>query len=259
MNKDNTHQHTARSSVLRKIKFKNAAESKRGRRGRRASMEGVEAVASEGAGTAGTEERKRKRGKKEGVSVSIPVPAGVSVEIEDGKVRVSGPKGVLERSLRFPGVKIEKRAVESGSAAAEGSGVEIVVESDSARRKKKAIVGTFAAHIRNMILGVTEGFYYKLRILHSHFPIQVSVSRDSVLISNFLGEKKSRVAKILEGVSVEVKGKEIIVRGINKEAVGQTAANIERCTRIKRRDPRVFQDGIYIVEKGTGSGEAEEA
>jgi len=221
-------------------------------------MEGVEAVASEVAGTAGKEEK--KRGKKEGVSVSIPVPAGVSVEIEDGKVRVSGPKGVLERSLRFPGVKIEKRAVvESGSAAAEGSGVEIVVESDSARRKKKAIVGTFAAHIRNMILGVTEGFYYKLRILHSHFPIQVSVSRDSVLISNFLGEKKSRVAKILEGVSVEVKGKEIIVRGINKEAVGQTAANIERCTRIKRRDPRVFQDGIYIVEKGTGSGEAEEA
>jgi len=227
----------------------------------RASMEGVEAVASEGAGTAGTEGAEEgKKGKKEGVSVSIPVPAGVSVEIEEGKVRVSGPKGVLERSLRFPGVKIEKRVVESGSAAeAEGSGVEIVVESDSARRKKKAIVGTFAAHIRNMILGVTEGFYYKLRILHSHFPIQVSVSRDSVLISNFLGEKKSRVAKILEGVSVEVKGKEIIVRGINKEAVGQTAANIERCTRIKRRDPRVFQDGIYIVEKGTGGGEAEEA
>ena len=226
----------------------------------RASMEGVEAVASEVAGTAGTGGTEgRKRGKKEGVSVSIPVPAGVSVEIEDGKVRVSGPKGVLKRSLCFPGVKIEKRTVESGSAAAEGSGVEIVVESDSARRKKKAIVGTFAAHIRNMILGVTEGFYYKLRILHSHFPIQVSVSRDSVLISNFLGEKKSRVAKILEGVSVEVKGKEIIVRGINKEAVGQTAANIERCTRIKRRDPRVFQDGIYIVEKGTGSGEAEEA
>ena len=225
----------------------------------RASIEGVEAVASEGAGTAGKKGAEEgKRGKKGGVSVSIPVPAGVSVEIEDGKVRVSGPKGVLERSLRFPGVKIEKRAVESGSAA-EGSGVEIVVESDSARRKKKAIVGTFAAHIRNMILGVTEGFYYKLRILHSHFPIQVSVTRDSVLISNFLGEKKSRVAKILEGVSVEVKGKEIIVRGINKEAVGQTAANIERCTRIKRRDPRVFQDGIYIVEKGTGSGEAEEA
>jgi len=223
------------------------------------SMEGVEAVASEGVGTAGTEgKEEKKRGKKEGVSVSIPVPAGVSVEVEDGKVRVSGPKGVLERSLRFPGVKIEKRTVESGSAA-EGSGVEIVVESDSARRKKKAIVGTFAAHIRNMILGVTEGFYYKLRILHSHFPIQVSVTRDSVLISNFLGEKKSRVAKILEGVSVEVKGKEIIVRGINKEAVGQTAANIERCTRIKRKDPRVFQDGIYIVEKGTGSGEAEEA
>ena len=44
-------------------------------------------------------------------------------------------------------------------------------------------------------------------------------------------------------------GDEVVVTGINKESVGQTAANIEQATRIKARDPRVFQDGIYVVGK----------
>ncbi|MCW7078887.1 MAG: 50S ribosomal protein L6 [Canidatus Methanoxibalbensis ujae] len=227
-------------------------------------------------------EESERHARHEGYSVRVPVPDDVEVEIIDGrKVRVSGPKGVLERELWYPDVKIvvvqrrgadEEAAGEATETSAadeeteeteetEGgrSITEIVVSSDTQRRKKKAIVGTFAAHIRNMIIGVREGFYYKLRVFRSHFPIQVSVSKDSVIISNFLGERKSRIAKILEGVSVEIRkgegGKEeteIIVRGINKESVGQTAANIERATRIKRRDPRVFQDGIYIVEKGTG-------
>jgi large subunit ribosomal protein L6 len=48
---------------------------------------------------------------------------------------------------------------------------------------------------------------------------------------------------------VAIKGDELIVTGINKEHVGQTAANIEQATRIKGRDPRVFQDGIYLTEK----------
>ncbi len=42
----------------------------------------------------------------------------------------------------------------------------------------------------------------------------------------------------------------MIVTGINKESVGQTVANIEQATKIKSRDPRVFQDGIYVVAKG---------
>ena len=48
---------------------------------------------------------------------------------------------------------------------------------------------------------------------------------------------------------MKVKGQEIIVEGIDKEATGQTAANIEQATRITKWDRRVFQDGIYIVEK----------
>ncbi|MFQ6073567.1 MAG: 50S ribosomal protein L6, partial [Methanosarcinales archaeon] len=64
-----------------------------------------------------------------------------------------------------------------------------------------------------------------------------------------LGEKKPRFAKILENVEVKIDGDEVIITGINIEDVGLTAANIEQATRIKRRDPRVFQDGIYLINR----------
>jgi large subunit ribosomal protein L6 len=100
-----------------------------------------------------------------------------------------------------------------------------------------------------MIKGVTEGFEYKMSIVYSHFPMQTKVEGKTVVISNFLGEKKPRIAKIVGGTTVKVSGNSVVVSGINKEDVGQTTANIEQKTKIKRFDPRVFQDGIYVVEK----------
>lgn len=167
----------------------------------------------------------------------IPIPEGVNVEKEGDLVKVSGPKGELQRELEFPRISIEKKDRE------------IVVSTEIPRRMETAIVGTFASHIRNMILGVTEGFERKLRIVYSHFPIQVKVMGDVVSISNFLGERKPRKAKILGNSNVQVSSDEVIVTGIDKEMVCQTAANIEQATRIRRFDPRVFQDGIYVVEE----------
>ena len=109
-----------------------------------------------------------------------------------------------------------------------------------------------AAHIKNMITGVTKGFTYKLKIVFTHFPVQVTVEGDKVVIRNFLGERAPRVAKIMPGVKVEVTKEDVIVKGIDIEAVGQTAANIEQATRIKEKDLRVFLDGIYIYEKQVG-------
>jgi large subunit ribosomal protein L6 len=51
-------------------------------------------------------------------------------------------------------------------------------------------------------------------------------------------------------VKVALGADEVTVAGIDKESVGKTAANIEHATRIRERDPRVFQDGVYIVERG---------
>ena len=150
---------------------------------------------------------------------------------------MKGPLGTVERKLWYPGVKIDVR---------EG---EVVVDAVSSRKEQKAMVGTFTSHIKNMIKGVNEGFECKMSIVYSHFPMQVKVDGKSFIIGNFLGEKKPRVAKILGETKVKVSGNEVTITGINKEDVGQTAANIEQKTKIRRFDPRVFQDGIYIVQK----------
>ena len=187
-------------------------------------------------------------GKDEGISFRIVIPEGTNVTLSGTTVKVEGPRGTVERELWHPGVHIQIGQRDEGN--------EVVIISDSVRKKIRAITGTYVSHIRNMITGVNEGFFYKLAIVHAHFPMQVALTKegDAVAISNFLGERKPRIAKVVKGVNVEIKGKEIVVSGINKEAVGQTAANIEQTTRIRGYDPRVFQDGIYLVDKGVGIG-----
>lgn len=167
----------------------------------------------------------------------LKIPENVDVDVSHGVVTVRGPKGELSRKLLLHGTQI----IKDGRTIRVFGGI---------RRKEKAIVGTVAAHIRNMITGVTQGFEYKLKICYSHFPMQVSVSGNEVVISNFMGEKAPRRARIVGSAKVEVRGDIVTVSGINIEEVGQTAANIERATRIKERDPRVFQDGIYIFDRG---------
>ncbi|MEA2075571.1 MAG: 50S ribosomal protein L6 [Euryarchaeota archaeon] len=183
-----------------------------------------------------------------GISFSIPIPEGVNITITGKMVKVEGPRGTIEREFWYPGLHLQTEQKDEGN--------EVVIKSDSTRKKIRAIAGTYTSHIKNMIIGVTEGFFYKLAIVHAHFPMQVALTKegDAVSVSNFLGERKPRIAKIVGGVKVELKGKEIVVSGINKEAVGQTAADIEQTTRIKGYDPRVFQDGIYLVDKGVGMG-----
>ena len=117
------------------------------------------------------------------------------------------------------------------------------------RKRQRAMVGTLASHIGNMIAGVTKGYEYRMKVVYSHFPIQLKAASGELVISNFLGERKSRSARILDGVKVDVLKDEVVVTGINKENVGQTMANIEQATRVRGFDIRVFQDGVYLVEK----------
>jgi len=170
---------------------------------------------------------------------TITIPDGVEVNVyEDNRVEIKGDKGVISRSFSHPKIKIKK----------ENSGVEVLCKNP--RKRDLAMLGTYVAHISNMIKGVTDGFEYKMKVVYSHFPIKTAVEGDKFLIHNFLGERTPRVAKILEGVEVEIKGENIMVRGIDKEKVGQTVANIERATKVKNRDIRVFQDGIYRISRG---------
>ena len=105
-----------------------------------------------------------------------------------------------------------------------------------------------------MARGVDEGFEYRLKAVFSHFPMNLKVEGKQFTISNLFGEKVPRVAKLPWSpaeVEVRVENKtDVVVKGADREKVGQTAANIERACRIKKRDRRVFQDGVYIVSKG---------
>lgn len=185
--------------------------------------------------TRNTEMAKDKKGKS--VEAMIPVPDGVELEVDGELVRVKGSRGELVREFRNPRVTINKK--DSG----------VTVKGRTSKRPCKAIVGTTAGHIKNMIKGVVDGIEYKLKIVYSHFPMNVKVQGNQLSIENFLGERFPRKATILKDVTVDVKGQDVTVTGFNKEGVSQTAANIEQATKIKGYDPRVFQDGIYITEK----------
>lgn len=173
----------------------------------------------------------------------VEIPGEVDVEIEGLKVTVKGPLGVLTRDFSHILYDISVRR-EEGKVYVEAYG--------KLRRPVKALIKTLAAHIRNMIVGVTKGFTYRLKIVYSHFPVSIRVKDGLIYIENFIGERSPRVAKIVGDVKVEVEKDDILVKGIDIEAVGQTAANIEQATKVKRKDPRVFLDGIYIYAKEEG-------
>lgn len=166
----------------------------------------------------------------------LPIPEGLDVTI-DGGITIKGSKGQLSRKFNYSGITIKKE---------EGN---VVIEANFPKKRDKAMLGTIKSHINNMIIGLTEGFTYNMKIVYAHFPMTVKAAGNKVTIENFLGERYPRTAKIVGSAKVQVKGDEVVVTGINKEDVGQTMANLEQATKIKGRDPRVFQDGIYLVSR----------
>ncbi len=171
-------------------------------------------------------------------SIKIELPENVTAEISDRKVRINGPLGSIEKDFSHTKVFIEL------------SNSTINVYRFIRKKRDVSVVNTIASKIKNMITGVTHGYIYKLKIVYSHFPINVKVQDKYVLIENFIGERAPRKARIIGNVKIDIKGDEIIVSGIDIDEVSQTAANIQQATKIRKRDPRKFLDGIYISVRG---------
>lgn len=171
------------------------------------------------------------------IESTIAIPDGVTVTKNGDVVTVKGPKGELSRNFAHPRV-----VVTVGEE-------DVKVSCEYPKTKEKAMNGTLAAHIRNMIWGVTDGYTYGLKAVYSHFPMKVTVKGDRVEVTNYLGGHAARYADIVGGCKVKVNGADITVEGIDIEACGQTAANLEKATRRLGFDKRTFQDGIYIVQK----------
>ena len=167
----------------------------------------------------------------------IEISDGIQITKKENLFMAVGPKGTVEKKLAYPGmdITIENRR--------------IAISTKRSSKKEKRLVGTFESHIKNLIQGVITGYVYRLKVCSGHFPMKVTMDKKQVLISNFLGEKIPRKANILDGVIVQLTNDIITVEGLDIEKTGQTAANIERATRITKRDRRVFQDGCYILKE----------
>jgi len=177
------------------------------------------------------------------ISTTIQAPDDVEITLDGRKVTVKGVKGTLTRDFFHTPISMEK------------NGKTIRIWAQWPRKKEAALVGTVYSHVQNMITGVRKGFTYKLKIVFSHFPISVKIKGKTVLIENFTGERNPRKAKIIGVAEVKIQSEDIVVRGIDLEDVSQTAANIEQATKVKKKDPRVFLDGIYVYEHHEGMEE----
>lgn len=175
---------------------------------------------------------------KEITTEEIEIPKGVTVEVlKGGIVKAKGPKGEAEKKLLSPRVNIKAEHDK------------VVVASEISSRREINILYSFVAHVKNLIKGVNEGFVYKLKICSGHFPMSVSVKGTDFIVKNLFGEAVPRVLKLKTGAKVTITGEFVEISGTNLETVSQISADIEKLVRRSAYDRRVFQDGIYIIEK----------
>ena len=170
----------------------------------------------------------------------IVIPDGVTVRLDGRTLFVKGKLG--EAKKHFDKVNINLSV----------QGNKVLLSPFSAKKRDNVIINTVVSIVNNMVTGVTKGFTYRLKVVYAHFPISVKVKGDQVLVENFVGERSPRVSQIVGSSKVSVEGDDVIVKGVSVEDVGQTAANIELATKIRRKDQRVFLDGVYIYHKEEG-------
>lgn len=180
----------------------------------------------------------KQRQSAQAMSESIPVPSGIEFSVS-GRV-LTAKKDSKEISRKIPfGMSIEFKEGKLNLTALKS------------RKAERRMIGTMIAHIKNIILGFTEGFEYELEICNIHFPITVAYdkAKKEFSIKNLLGEKAPRTISSFGSIEVEIKAPKIKIKSFDLEAAGQTAANLEKVSKIKNRDRNKFQDGIFITKK----------
>ncbi|KDQ20714.1 hypothetical protein BOTBODRAFT_26733 [Botryobasidium botryosum FD-172 SS1] len=177
----------------------------------------------------------------------ITIPEGVTVAIKSRLVTVEGPRGSISKNFRHVNMDIQliKKNAHKVTLAVWQAG-----------RKHVACLGTIKSLINNMIIGVTKGFLYKMRLVYAHFPINAIIQDggSAVEIRNFLGEKIVRHVAMAEGVKIsesKAQKDELILEGIDIQSVSQSAASIQGVCRVRNKDIRKFLDGIYVSERTT--------
>ncbi len=174
----------------------------------------------------------------------LEIPSDVKVTLEGGHhIRVKGPEGDITKDfshIRGIKVSIDKN--------------HIIFTTNFPKSGTLALIKTVVSIINNLIIGVQTNYKFISKICYSHFPCNCEVKSDKkeIHVVNFLGERAPRKAKYPENVRVKVESDDVYFIGPDKEALGQAAANVKRACRIRKKDPRVFQDGVYLYKKMRG-------
>jgi len=175
----------------------------------------------------------------------LDIPKNVEVTLEGGHhIRVKGPNGDITKDFsHIRGIQV---SIQDNK---------IIFSTNFPKGGTLALIKTILSIVNNLINGVQKNYKYISKICYSHFPCSVRVDEKSniIYVENFLGERAPRKAKYPDNVKVEVDGEDVIISGPDKELLGQTAANIKRACRIRKKDPRVFQDGVYLYKKMVGN------
>ena len=172
------------------------------------------------------------------VFMEIKVPEGVKVEQKANRLDIKGKLGsnTLTYNDSLLNVKFEGDTIKVEP-----------IESKKLAMKSSNLVNTVAKEIHNNMKGVNEYYERKMTMVFVHFPTTVEVKDNKVVIKNLFGERSSRMARIMGNTKVEAKGQSIRVYGTSLEDVSQTAANIKGACRVRHKDNRIFQDGIYYA------------
>lgn len=175
----------------------------------------------------------------------LEIPEDVKVEIKgENQLTIEGPNGgpITKDFSHARGIKLE---IQDNK---------LRFSSHFPRKSNLALGNTLINLTKNLITGVQTNYKYISKVCYSHFPCSVRVDEKKkvIYVENFLGERAPRKAKYPNHVKVEVDGDDVYFIGPDKEALGQTAANVKRACRIRKKDPRVFQDGIYLYKKLIG-------
>merc|ERR1719282_897642 len=180
----------------------------------------------------------------------VEIPAGVTATVNARKVTIKRKRGQVTKN--FSHVACELKKMKQDSKKRNGTFVRIRIWFGG--YKQACAVNTLKSHISNMIIGVTEGFRYKMRLVHAHFPINVAIPKDGseITVKNFLGGKQDKIVKMRGGTvcrqSADVKG-EIIFDGVDNALLSQTCSQVKQVCKVGRKDERKFLDGIFVSQK----------
>lgn len=171
------------------------------------------------------------------LSRSYSLPAGITATILGKKVTLHKGTTSCTRVIGVDGIELTQEGTTITASYAKGN------------KKQYKNLCSILAHVRSMAQGLEQKYVYKMEACNVHFPMTLKIDQGILLINNFLGEKNPRKASIAPGVEVVIQGQKITITGVDREATGTTMANIERATHIRKRDRRVFQDGIFLTER----------